>query len=213
MSGCHSKNSKQMHSPHKTVLGKIRDRYQAYTTTYKTHAMATCHRGARHPVDRDINLHIEDMEGINTGPDNNNDSTSGSDTTIAFGGSEAGGHPSEFIPSNQGTLTALTREILNLHQGVEAREGQPAEGLDHIEWELQNLSLMLQPQAASTPTPAEPFGEVICQYTDTLCTTQKQMNLTYSVLQDLTVFNEYNSKKLKDWLMDIETAADLTNES
>ena len=28
-------------------------------------------------------------------------STSGSDTTIAFGGPEADGHPSELIPNNQ----------------------------------------------------------------------------------------------------------------
>ena len=34
------------------------------------HAMATYHR------DRDIDLHIEDMEGINKGPDNDNESTS-----------------------------------------------------------------------------------------------------------------------------------------
>ena len=65
---------------------------------------------------------------------------------------------------------------------MEAREDQPAEGLDCIEWELQNLSLMAQPQPASTPTPAESFREVIHQYTNTLCTTQKQMNLTSLLL-------------------------------
>ena len=83
----------------------------------------------------------------------------------------------------------------------EAGDGQPAESLDHIEWELQNLSLALQPQPS--PTPPEPFRQVICQYTDTLCTTQKQTNLTNSLLQDINVFNEYNSTKLEDWLMDI----------
>ena len=39
---------------------------------YKMHAMATCHGGAGHTVDRDIDLHIEDTEGINTGSDNDN---------------------------------------------------------------------------------------------------------------------------------------------
>ena len=67
MSGCHSKNSEQMYSPLKTMLGRIRDRYQAYCTTYKTHTMANYHRGTGCLVDRDINLHMEDMEGINTG--------------------------------------------------------------------------------------------------------------------------------------------------
>ena len=145
MSGCHCKNSEQMHSPLKTMLGKIGDRYQAYCTTYKIHTMATHHGGAGHPVDRDIDLHIGDMEGINMGPDSNNESTIGSDTTIAFGGSETDGHSSKRTPSNQANLTAIMRKINDLHQWVEAREGQPAEGLDHIEQELQNLSLMLQP--------------------------------------------------------------------
>ena len=90
------------------------------------------------------------------------------------------------------------------------------EGLDHIEqleWELQYLSLVLRAQPTSIPAPTEPFGEVVHQYTDTLCTTQKQTNLTNSLLQDIAIFNEHNSTKLEEWLMDIETAADLTNES
>ena len=32
------------------------------------------------------------------------------------------------------------------------------------------------------------------------------------LLQGIPVFNEYNSTRLEDWLMDIETAVDLTNE-
>ena len=92
-------------------------------------------------------------------------------------------------------------------------KNQPAEGLDHIEWELQNLSLTLQPRPTSMPTPAEPFGDVIHQYTNTMHTTQKQTNLTNSLLQEISVFNEYNLTKLEEWLTDIETAADLNNES
>ena len=42
---------------------------------------------------------------------------------------------------------------------------------------------------ASIPTLAEPFGKVIHQYTDTLCGSQKQTNLTNLLLQDITVFN------------------------
>ena len=102
--------------------------------------MATHHGGAGCPTDRDINLHVEVAEGINTRLDNDNESTSGLDITIALGGSEADGHPNELTPSNQVKLTALTREINDLHQQGEAREGQPAESLDHIKWELQNLS-------------------------------------------------------------------------
>ena len=59
----------------------------------------------------------------------------------------------------------------------------------------------------------EPFRKVIWQYTNTLCTTHKQMNLTNSLLQDIAVFNEHDSTRLEEWLTDIKTAADLINES
>ena len=100
------------------------------------------------------------------------------------------------------------RETNDLYQEVEAG-GQPAESLDHIECKLQNLSIALHPP----PPPTEPFREVIYQYMHTLCTMQKQTNLTNSLLQDIVVFNEYDSTKLEEWLTDIETAADLTNKS
>ena len=44
------------------MLGKIRDKYQVYCTMYKTHVMATHHRGKGYLLDRDINLHIENSE-------------------------------------------------------------------------------------------------------------------------------------------------------
>ena len=72
---------------------------------------------------------------------------------------------------------------------------------------------MFQPQLSPVTTPTELFGEVICQYTNTLCTIQKQTNLTNSLIQDIAVFNEYESTKLEDWLTDIERAAHLSNES
>ena len=95
------------------MLGKIKDRYQTYCTVYKMHTMAT-HHGVGCPIDRDIDLHIEDAD--TTGLDNDNDSISGSDTTVALARPEADGHPDELIPSNQAKLTALTREINDLCQ-------------------------------------------------------------------------------------------------
>ena len=83
---------------------------------HKMHAMASHHGGTGHPIDKDINLQVEDMESINTGLDNDNESTSGSDTTIAFGRSKTDGHPDELIPNNQVKLTAPTRDINDLHQ-------------------------------------------------------------------------------------------------
>ena len=99
MSDHHSKNSKQSHSPFKTMLGKVRNRYQAYCTTYKKHTIATHLGGAGCPIDSDINLNIEETEGI-TGLVNDNESNNGSDATVALGGPETEGHPNELIPTN-----------------------------------------------------------------------------------------------------------------
>ena len=154
--------------------------------------MTTHHGGMGHAgKDRDLNSHIEDTRNID-----DNESTNSSETTIAFRGSETDGHLGNLLPSSQADLNILAREIHNLQQQVEAREGQPVEGLDHIdclEQELWTLCLTLRTPKPSTPAPTDPFGEVVCRYTDILCTTQKQTNLTNSLQQDIDIFNEQNS--------------------
>ena len=70
--------------------------------------MAICHRGAGHPIARD-DLHIEEAEA--TGIDNDKGSISVSDATVALGGLEEEGNPSELLLSNQAKLTALTWEM------------------------------------------------------------------------------------------------------
>ena len=85
--------------------------------------------------------------------------------------------------------------------------------MDQLEWELQNLSLMLRAQPTSSPATTEPIRDMVHQYRNTVCTAQKQMNLTNSLLQDIAIFNEHNSTKLEECLMDIETTLDLTSES
>ena len=198
MSACHST---RMHSLLKTVLGKNRDRYQAYCTTYKMHAMATCHRGRGCPLYRGLDILTEDLEHA----DIENKISHNLDTAVALEG-----FPEDPVFENQDKLTVLMREINSLHQWLEAGEVQPTETLDH-RCELQNLLIALhQPPP---PTPTEPFREVIQQYTDTLCTTQKQSNLMNSLLQNIAVFNEHDSTKLEEWLMDIEMVADFTSES
>ena len=74
-------HSTRMHLPLKTVLGKIRARYQAYCTTYKMHIMATYHGGTGCPLDRSINLHPEHPEHT----DIDNESTHSSNATVALG--------------------------------------------------------------------------------------------------------------------------------
>ena len=45
---------------------------------------------------------------------------------------------------------------------------------------------------------------------ETLCTAQKQITFTNTLIQDIPTFNGSNSMLLEDWLVDIETAANLT---
>ena len=76
------------------------------------HTMATHHGGAGCPLDRGINLHAEDPEPA----DIDNESTYSSDTTVALGGPEVEVHPKDPVYNNHDKLTALTREINDLHQ-------------------------------------------------------------------------------------------------
>ena len=48
-------------------------------------------------------------------------------------------------------------------------------------------------------------------HTDTLCATQRESDLTTTMLQDIPTFG--GQDKLKDWFIDIETAADILTES
>ena len=115
MTGCHNRSNDWPPSPLKTVLRKPRDKYQSYWTTYKTHAVTTHHEGTGHTdKDRELNSHIEDTGGIDIGPNNDNESTNSSDSTIAFGGSEANG--CDLLHSSQVKVTVLTREINSLWQ-------------------------------------------------------------------------------------------------
>ena len=63
------------------------------------------------------------------------------------------------------------------------------------------------------PMPAEPIGEVLNKYTDTLCNAQKKTSFVNSLLQDITVLNGNDASKLEDWLTDIEATSDLTGKS
>ena len=59
----------------------------------------------------------------------------------------------------------------------------------------------------------EPVGEVLKQYTNTLCTAQKKMSFVNTLLQDIAIFSGNNSSQLEDWFIDIETTSDLTGKS
>ena len=80
--------------------------------------------------------------------------------------------------------------------------------LDCIEHELQKRTITIH-----TRTPSKPLKEVIQHYMNTLCTALKQTNLKTSLSKDMPIFHGHGATQLEVWLTDIETAADLMNES
>ena len=75
----------------KNSTRKIGDWYQAYCTTYRTHAKATCHRGKRDLLNRGLDILAENTEHANI----NSDSTYTLDATVALGDQEAVDHPED----------------------------------------------------------------------------------------------------------------------
>ena len=95
---------------------------------------------------------------------------------------------------------------MNLKQLIEDKNNEPREAIQEIEQRLNDLSLAFCHQNA-------PIENVLDRYTETLCTAQKKKSLESSLLQDIPILNGQDSLQLKDWLADIETASELTNES
>ena len=82
------------------------------------------------------------------------------------------------------------------------------ETINCLEHELHRLSLMFQPSA-----PLEPLDEVLQQYTETLCSAKQQTTFANTMIQDIPTINGSDSTQLEDQLVDIETTANLTDES
>ena len=93
-----------------------------------------------------------------------------------------------------------------LKQAIEDRDNDPRDAIHQLEQRLNQLTLILHP-------PSEPIEEVLDKYTKTLCTTQKKTSLESSLLQDIPTLNGQDSSQLEDWLTDVETASELTDES
>ena len=81
------------------------------------------------------------------------------------------------------------------------------EAISHQGCVFHRLSL-----AFHSSTPPEPLDDVLQQYMNTLCSAQKQTTFLNTLIQDILTFNGSNSTQLEDWLVDIETATDLTDE-
>ena len=59
----------------------------------------------------------------------------------------------------------------------------------------------------------EPVHRTMQLHMDTLHATQRESNLTTTMLQDIPTFDRQDSSKLEDWFMDIETTSDILTES
>ena len=103
----------------------------------------------------------------------------------------------------------LTKQLICktacLKQYVEDRDNEPREAIHDLEQRLNELTLTLC-------CPDTPIENVLDRYTETLCTAQKKTSLESSLLQDIPILNGQDSSQLEDWLMDIETASELTSE-
>ena len=152
--------------------------------------MATHHRGTGQPLEKDPNHKDQDIDIPNQYQHDNIDDFENAEN------------------ENHTQLRDLTNEVDHLQHKIGVTKGQPTEAINHLECEFFRLSLALDPSA-----PPEPLDEVLQQYTETLCMPRKKNTFTNTLLHDITIFNGSNSSQLEDWLIDVETVADLTSES
>ena len=109
---------------------------------------------------------------------------------------------SESESQDEDLMRQVLAETANIKQFVEEKYHEPRDAIHKIEQRLNDLSLALCQQHT-------PIENVLDRYTETLCMAQKKTSL----LQDIPILNGQDSSQLEDWLTDIETAAELTNES
>ena len=110
---------------------------------------------------------------------------------------------SESESQDEDPFKQVLTETAYIKQFVEEKINEPREAIHETEQRLNDLTLTLHHQNT-------PIENVLDRYTETLCSTQKKSSLESSLLQDIPILNGQDSSQLKDWLMDIETASELT---
>ena len=113
---------------------------------------------------------------------------------------------SEDEAQNENIIWNLLFKTSHLRQLVEDRNNVPSEAIHDLEQRLNELTLTLH-------CPDTPIENVLDRYAETLCTAQKKTSPESSLLQDIPILNGQDSSQLEDWLMDIETASELTDKS
>ena len=113
---------------------------------------------------------------------------------------------SEIESPGEDLMKQVLAETENIKQFVEEKYHKPRDAIQEIEQRLNDLSLALCQQHS-------PIKNVLDRYAESLCTAQKKTSLENTLLQDIPILNGQDSSQLEDWLTDIESTAELTNES
>ena len=113
---------------------------------------------------------------------------------------------SESESQDEDLMRQFLAETANIKEFVEEKYRESREAIHEIEQKLNDLTLALHHQHT-------PIENALDRYTETLCMAQKKTSLDNTLLQDIPILNGQDASQLKDWLTDIETAAELTNES
>ena len=113
---------------------------------------------------------------------------------------------SEDIFQDENIVQRLLHETEHLKHVIEDRDNDPREAIHELQQRLNRLTLTLH-------CSDDPIENVLDKYRETLCTAKKKTSLESSLLQDIPTLNGQDSSQLEDWLMDIETASELTSES
>ena len=112
---------------------------------------------------------------------------------------------SEGESQDEDPIKQVLTETAYIKQFVEEKFNEPREAIHKIEQRLNDLTLALCCQNT-------PIENVLDRYTETLCTAQKKTSLESFLLQDIPILNGQDPSQLEDWLTDIETASELTDE-
>ena len=113
---------------------------------------------------------------------------------------------SEDESQDEDLIRQLLCKTACLKQFVEDRDNEPRKAIHDLEQRLNKLTLTLH--CLDTPIENE-----LDRYTETLCTAQKKTSVESFLIQDIPILNGQDSSQLEHWLMDIETASELTGKS
>ncbi len=120
------------------------------------------------------------------------------------------GYPPGQMEEFRTVISDMQRQIDGTRSGDETINTT----LTNLSRQLAQLSTTIQSQQTQQSIITDDtITEQISNYTKAISDTHRKTNLTTALLSDITIFDGKDAAKLDDWITDIETAADLLNES